>query len=131
MAKSKTKDKVKDKMDNIHSLYVKHRDCQGGFGRCISCGTPITPKSCDNGHYMLREHMATRWDDHNCNAQCRECNVDKRGNPVGYRKGLIKKYGEGVVEELEQLSRTIVKFSENDIREKIKETNKKLKEVLR
>lgn len=55
--------------DRYFSLYIRHRDCPDGRGYCITCGAPITPKTCDYGHYIGRAHKATRWDERNCHAQ--------------------------------------------------------------
>jgi uncharacterized radical SAM superfamily protein len=44
--------------------------------------------------------MATRFDERNCNAQCRKCNRFDEGNNIGYTKGLIAKYGDKVIDEL-------------------------------
>lgn len=44
--------------DRYFSLYIRHRDCPDGRGYCITCGAPITPKTCDCGHYIGRAHKA-------------------------------------------------------------------------
>ena len=88
------------KLDTLFSKFIRQRDC-APVGTCISCGKPITFSTCDCGHYVNRKHMATRYDEQNCNAQCRSCNRFDEGNIMGYRKGLIQKYGINVVEALE------------------------------
>lgn len=88
------------KLDTLFSKFIRQRDCTP-VGLCISCGKPITFETSDCGHYVNRKHMATRYDEQNCNAQCRACNRFDEGNIMGYRKGLIKKYGIHVVEALE------------------------------
>lgn len=55
--------------------------------------------------------MATRFDERNCNAQCRKCNRFDEGNNIGYTKGLIAKYGEKVIDELFVKKHTISKIS--------------------
>lgn len=47
--------------------------------------------------------MATRYHEKNCNAQCRSCNRFDEGNIIGYIRGLTKKYGQGIIEDLEIL----------------------------
>jgi hypothetical protein len=44
--------------------------------------------------------MSLRYDEKNVNAQCRECNRFNEGNAIGYHAGLVKKYGEAVIEYL-------------------------------
>ena len=80
-------------LDSAFSRYIRRRDCPDGAGRCISCGRPITFSTCDAGHYIPRTHTATRWNVCNVNAQCRTCNRLRGGNPDGYRRGLIDRYG--------------------------------------
>lgn len=63
--------------------------------------------------------MATRWDERNVNAQCVECNRYGGGNPEGYRRGLVNKYGPEVVEELEARRHATVKLSRSDITTRI------------
>lgn len=55
----------------------------------------------DAGHYVNRSHMSTRYDERNVHAQCRKCNRFDEGNQIGYTRGLIKKYGKGIIDELD------------------------------
>lgn len=107
------------KLDKLFSSYIRKRDCPNGIGRCISCGAVITQTSGDAGHYIPRAHMATRFDERNVNAQCFNCNRLKNGNLNGYKIGLIVKYGEEIINELEGLKRSTVKLSKSDILELI------------
>jgi len=88
------------KLDEIFSIFIRRRDCTPN-GRCISCGKIITFETSDCGHYVNRKHMATRYDEQNCNAQCRACNRFDEGNIMGYRRGLVEKIGIKAVEMLE------------------------------
>lgn len=101
--KTSTSSSLKNKLDAVFSRYIRLRDMIPGTTvfRCISCGMikPITVADC--GHYINRKHMSTRFSEINCNAQCRSCNRFDEGNMPGYRKGLIKKYGEQRVVLLE------------------------------
>ena len=45
--------------------------------------------------------MTTRYDEKNCNAQCRSCNRFDEGNLQGYRRGLLIKIGEKETDLLE------------------------------
>lgn len=98
------KSTLKTKLDRIFSLYIRLRDANPqGYTRCISCGKIIPWKEADCGHFVNRSHMATRYNEKNCNAQCRSCNRFDEGNNIGYIRGLVKRYGQGVIEELEVL----------------------------
>lgn len=109
----KKKTNKKAKLDRVFSLYIRLRDAMpNGYFRCISCGQIKPFEQADCGHYINRQHMSTRFDEMNCNAQCRKCNRFMEGNIQGYREGLIRKYGENRVLLLEAKRNTIRRYSE-------------------
>ena len=111
----------KVKLDKVFSLYIRYRDCMpNGYFRCISCGQIKPFEQADNGHYINRQHMSTRFSEMNCNAQCRKCNRFDEGNIQGYRKGLISKYGERNVDLLELKKNTTRRYSDFEYKELIK-----------
>jgi len=99
------------KLDKVFSLFIRQRDSKDGVFKCISCGKPKPYRLADNGHYINRANMTTRYDEVNCNAQCSYCNRFREGNAQGYRKGLIKKYGELAVDILEMKKHNTSKIS--------------------
>ena len=102
---------LKRKLDDIFSKYIRLRDSDdNGIFHCISCGKPVFWKDGDNGHFVNRSHMSLRYSEKNCNAQCRHCNRFDEGNNIGYQRGLIEKYGDEIIKELE-----IAKHSSNHI----------------
>lgn len=94
------------KVDCVFSEYIRLRDALAakmqGYIRCISCGDIKHWKSMDCGHYENRKFMYLRFNEQNCNAQCRECNRFTEGEKVKYRIGLVKKIGEDAVKRLEE-----------------------------
>lgn len=65
-----------DKLDKVFSLYIRMRDSkQYDFHafRCISCGQIKSFDQADCGHYFSRTHMATRFSEDNCHAECSYC----------------------------------------------------------
>ena len=111
----------KAKLDKVFSLFIRYRDTMpNGYFRCISCGHIKPFEQADCGHYLNRQHMATRFDEMNCNAQCRKCNRFDEGNIQGYRKGLIAKYGEQRVLLLEAKKNTTRKYSDFEYKALIK-----------
>lgn len=91
-----------NKLDRVFSEFIRLRDASAnGYVRCISCGKISHWKDVDCGHYVNRKHLSTRWHEKNCNAQCRACNRFDEGNMLGYTKGLVKKYGQSVLDELD------------------------------
>lgn len=91
----KKKPDLKAKLDKEFSLFIRLRDAMpNGYFRCISCGQikPFTQADC--GHYFSRTHLATRFDENNCHAECRHCNRFKADHLEGYRVNLITKIGQ-------------------------------------
>jgi hypothetical protein len=73
--------------------------------------------------------MSLRFDEKNCNAQCKTCNEYQDGNIQRYRMGLITKYGEETVEWMESQKNQINKISESDLRDKIAYYRKEVKRL--
>ena len=114
------------RLDVVFSKYIRRRDCGFTYGRCISCGAVITFETCDAGHYINRQHMATRYDENNVHAQCRPCNRFDEGKIQGYRKGLIRKIGEKATEMLEIKKHNVCHLSEAELEILLKHFNSKL-----
>lgn len=109
MKKSKPKtlkSKLMKELDDIFSKYIrlKYSD-DNGYCRCISCGKVFFWKNIQNGHYMSRRYMSTRWSEDNCRPQCVACNMFNQGNIQMYRRGLIKQIGEQRIDLVEALAR--------------------------
>ena len=117
----KTISKLKKELDTIFSLYIRLRDATDeGMVQCFTCHKVSHYKSgMQNGHFQSRKHLATRWDEENCQVQCVGCNMFKAGEQYKFSIALDSKYGEGKAEELELLARTIMKVSRIDYEEKI------------
>lgn len=82
--------------------YIRARDRS-----CISCGKYLEGKY-DAGHFFnSNDYPALRYDERNIHAQCPRCNSAKMkgGNLLEYRIGLVNRYGEAFVQQLEQMSR--------------------------
>lgn len=84
------------------NAYVRARDSENGYFKCISCGRILPISDLQAGHYFPAGHYtALRFDPENINGQCLQDNYFKHGNQTGYRRGLIEKIGTGKVEMLE------------------------------
>ena len=117
----KTISQLKKELDTIFSLYIRLRDATvEGLVQCFTCNKVSHYKSgMQNGHFQSRKHLATRWDEENCQVQCVGCNMFKAGEQYKFSVALDSKYGEGKAEELESLARTIMKVSRIDYEDKI------------
>lgn len=122
--------KLKTRLDTVFSMFIRLRDAiPNGMFRCISCGRLLPFDQSDCGHYINRQHMATRFNEKNCNAQCRKCNRFDEGNIQGYRRGLIAKYGEPTVLMLEAMKNQINKISDFEYRAMIDYYRKEVKRL--
>ncbi|MDR2652689.1 MAG: recombination protein NinG [Prevotellaceae bacterium] len=118
------------KLDKIFSEYIRLRDSDSnGYIRCISCGKIVHWKNADAGHYVNRRHLALRYDEKNVNAQCRACNRFDEGNMIGYHAGLIKKYGEYVIQYLEIKKHNTAKYGKFEYQTLIKIYKQKINQL--
>ena len=114
--------KLKKELDKWFSLFIRLRNATDheGLCQCFTCGKVDHYKRMQNGHFQSRRFMATRYsEDGNCEVQCVACNMFRGGEQYKFALGLDSKYGEGTAEELEFLSRLIVKFTRDDYEDKI------------
>lgn len=112
MAKTPKVSTLKNKLDKIFSEYIRLRDTDHtGYGTCIDCGRVAPYDELDCGHFQGRRHLATRWDEQNCNAQHRYCNRFLNGRQYEYGLAIDEKYGEGTADALVQKSREVFKIN--------------------
>lgn len=102
----------------VFSLYIRQRDAnEDGISYCISCGKPGHWRGMDAGHFYSQGGYPGIWlHEKNVNCQCKHCNLFLEGNKQGYTKGLVAKYGDGVLEELDMLKHRHQKLSIGDIK---------------
>ena len=77
------------------------------WGYCCSCGKGITRG--DAGHFIGKGfggRSGVRYDERNINLQCIPCNRFQEGNKLEYRRFMLEKYGQEVIDELERLHHT-------------------------
>ena len=117
----KTISKLKKELDTIFSVFIRLRSAnEYGYCQCWTCGVVRHYKDgMQNGHFQSRKHMATRFDEENCQVQCVKCNIYSSGEQFKFGINLDAKYGEGTAEELEFLARTIYKVSRVEYEEQI------------
>lgn len=98
--KNKSIAKLKSEARAAFQKWVRMRDANL---LCISCGRDA--ETWDGGHYYKAE-LYSRLIFHpvNCNKQCKYCNKYLDGNESGYRTGLLKKYGQETIDNLDLLA---------------------------
>lgn len=100
-----TAELVKD-LDKVFSHFIRLRDVKdhnlgNGYVSCCTCGYTSHWLKMQNGHYVGRQKHSVRWNEMNCNTQCKRCNKFEQGNLVVYRLFLIELYGKNEVEKLD------------------------------
>jgi len=99
------------------SLFVRKRD-----KKCVTCGK--TDGQLDCGHFFPNTERNSQlggnalwYDVRNLNAQCSfNCNRMQSGNLSQYAIYLEKKYGHGILQELNTLYQTPKKWTADEIR---------------
>jgi len=85
-----------------------------GIGQCCTCGKVIQIRYADAGHFIgrgLGGKSGVYFDARNINLQCKGCNAFKQGAPHEYRKFMLEKYGQEVIDELERKDKIPPDFS--------------------
>ena len=122
--------------DLYFSRYIRLKHSSEGLCSCYTCGSIKDIKDVDNGHYLKREHKATRFHENNCRPQCKTCNGDTKhnGKQIEFRENLVNEIGIDVVEQIEALGRSTIKANgyfyrqiADEYRIKVNELQKELK----
>ncbi|MHB8914933.1 MAG: recombination protein NinG [Thiobacillus sp.] len=106
--------------------YRRTQDALAGYG-CISCGTHNGKQN--GGHYRsVGANAEMRFVEENIHLQCERCNSYLSGNILGYRMGLIARYGLEYVEKLEG-PHEAKHYTIDDVKEIKRIYNQKYKEI--
>lgn len=84
------------------SLYTRLRFSDGrGAVSCVTCDKEFYFRKIQAGHYRTRSCKYVKFSEFNVHPQCAGCNKYLKGNPIKYRKFLLKTYGEYVIDYIE------------------------------
>lgn len=99
--KYRYKDIYKDKLWSAVSLFVVARDTKLYKGKCIACGQV---KKLQAGHYAPASNCGLRlaFDEDNIHGECEYDNGFNEGHLIGYKIGLIRRYGAHYATKLEE-----------------------------
>ncbi len=117
-----------DKLWRVFSQYVRksHAD-KDGYCRCVTCGDRKHWKEMDCGHFITRNHKATKFDEQNCAPQCPKCNRFLGGRQYEFGLWIDQKYGKGTSERILARSRQVHKMAQFEIDALTKHYKTKLK----
>lgn len=122
----KTNAKLKKELDSIFSRYIRHKHAKDGMVKCYTCSVVKPVKEMQNGHWIPRNILSTRFDEMNCRPQCVGCNMFNKGRPDVFALKLLEEYGEEKLRELQKRRNEIIRYFPYE--EKIEEYKTKLKE---
>ena len=126
----KTISKLKKDLDKVFSLYIRLRYAsKDGIVKCFTCDKTAHYKKMHAGHFMSRKHHATRWNEDNVQVQCPKCNLFGQGEQYAFGKLLDIRIAEGKAEELQELSRTTVKYMRFEYEDMIKHYKEKVNAI--
>ena len=113
--------KLKKELDKWFSLFIRLRNADtNGLVECFTCGVIKHYKQgMQCGHFQSRRHLATRFDEVNCQPQCVKCNMFEQGEQFKFHIKLNAKYGEGTSIDLQHKAMQSLKFTRVDYNKKI------------
>lgn len=122
--------KTKAKLDKIFSQFIRLRAVNDeGWGECYTCRRLRYYKNADAGHFMVRQKMATRFDELNVQFQCKSCNGFEGGAQYQFAKRLDEEHGEGTADRLVRLSNETKKWTVEELEEKCRYYRRKVNEI--
>lgn len=121
--------KLKKKLDAIFSKYIRWKHAKDGICTCFTCGKQLEVKRIQNGHFIPRNILITRFDENNCRPQCVGCNMFGNGKFLDFRENLVKELGEDKVKEMEASRFKTMKVDNQWYKEKIEYYKEKVKKL--
>lgn len=89
------------KLDRLFSEILRWERSENGLVKCFTCGKVMPIRKATVGHFIKRQFIGTRYNEINCQIQCRRCNYYLQGNDVVFERKLRRLYGKEVIAELE------------------------------
>lgn len=127
--KKVTPKKLKEKADKLFSEYIRQKYSLNGLTSCYTCSTRLPWKEMQNGHFVSRVHLSTRWEEKNCRPQCMPCNIWRKGNYDEYSRNLVREMGPSILDDLNRLKNTIKQMRRADYELLIEELELKIKSL--
>lgn len=116
-------------LDGVFSHFIKLRDTHNGRIKCFICGASMTFAEAQCGHFIDRDQMPTRFDEHNCHAVCEGCNCFDANHKERYAAMILVKYGHDEIERLHHKSKGLQKYMRFEIDELIGHYKKRVSEL--
>lgn len=115
-------------LDAIMSRYIRlyYMDPKTGLVPCYTCGTNLPLQNIQNGHFVHRADMATRFLPANCRPQCSTCNSAHNDDDGPFRERLEREQA-GLPAWLHEQARMVYKPTRDELRGLIGEFRFKIK----
>ncbi len=107
--RKKTTSQLKKELDKIFSLYIRHKYAKNRKVSCYTCGAVKDIANIQNGHFVSRLYLATRYSEDNCRPQCVGCNLFGKGKTATFGANLERDCGAESVSRLFREAQTIFK----------------------
>tara|TARA_R110000824_G_scaffold272287_1_gene460786 strand:- start:147 stop:533 length:387 start_codon:yes stop_codon:yes gene_type:complete len=108
--------KLKKKLDKYFSLYIRLKTAdENGYNFCFTCNKFDHYKNLQNGHFISRKYLSTRFDIENCKPQCPKCNIFCYGEQFIFGQKL----GSELAESLQLKSKSTLKIMAHEYEEQI------------
>lgn len=107
--RKKTSSQLKKLLDKVFSEFIrrKYADKEGKI-KCYTCPKVLKWQELQCGHFVSRQHLATRYDEENVRPQCIGCNIFG-GGKVSVFANNLEFEREGIVNALYRKSSEIIK----------------------
>ena len=132
--KKVTLPKLKARAQLVFNKYIRLRDSETTYFKCVSCSKYKAIDQMNAGHfYNVGHYDGLRYFENNCHGQCIECNKHLHGNLIEYRDNLVDKIGPDKFNNLQLQAglykRNGYKFTRTEVQEIIKLYTQKLKDL--
>ena len=121
---------LRNDLDWVVSRYIRmlYADAKNGLVQCYTCPTIKHFSLMQNGHFIPRSNMATRWLIKNIRPQCHNCNEYNHGNLEVFSERLEQEEN-GITNYLKELSRETCKFGIDELKQMLYDYRSKLRIV--
>jgi len=114
-------------LDLVFSRYIRNLYAdKKGMVQCFTCPKILPISEIQNGHYIHREDLGTRFLPDNCRPQCPECNARHNDDKEPFRQRLEAEK-KGITDYLQELSREVCKPTRDELKQLLIEYRYKLK----
>ncbi len=120
-----------DQAQRVFNRYIRKRDSDGDFFKCISCNETKPISEITAGHFIsCSQTNLFRFCEDNVWGQCAHCNLKQNGNLANFRIALMKIIGTDRVLEMErQANDNSFKWTREQLSEIKRLYNEKTKEL--